>query len=121
MGRHGRLGTGGLVTATLSAGSHTITASVTDGTKLTGVATISVSGPTTVCTSSTGGTAAVTDDGGGLRTHQWGYRTMSLGSTSPIGGQTGASYLIGGADFGMPPGTPGMPGTPGTFGQNGPG
>lgn len=40
--RDGRLGTGGLVTATLSAGAHTITASVTDGTKLTGAATITV-------------------------------------------------------------------------------
>jgi hypothetical protein len=40
--RDGRLGTGGLVTTTLSAGTHTITASVTDGTRLTGVATITV-------------------------------------------------------------------------------
>jgi hypothetical protein len=70
--------------------------------------TISVSGTTTVCTTSTGGTATVTDVGGGSRTHQWGYRTTSLGSATPIIGQTGTSYPINGADFGVPPGTPGF-------------
>ena len=64
-----------------------------------GSVTISVDGLTTVCKPSTGGTATVTDDGGGLRTHEWDFRTTSQGSTTPIAGQTGTSYLISGTDF----------------------
>jgi hypothetical protein len=73
-----------------------------------GSVTVSVNGTTTACTTSTGGTASVTDTGGGARTHQWGFRTTMGGATTPIGGQTGTSYLINGANFGVPPGTPGF-------------
>ena len=70
--------------------------------------TISVNGTTMVCPNSTGGTATPTDDGGGLGTHQWGYRTTMGGFTNPIGGKTGTSNRINGASFGMPPETPGI-------------
>jgi len=71
--------------------------------------TIGVNGTTTVCANSTGGTATVTDVGGGLVTHQWAYRATSMtGMLVPLSGQTGPSYLVDGADFGTPPGTPGI-------------
>jgi len=60
---------------------------------------IAVNGATAVCSTSTAGTATVTDEGGGVRTHQWGFRTVS-GSPfiTPIA-QTGTSYTIDGASF----------------------
>ncbi|HEV8267822.1 MAG TPA: hypothetical protein VGR00_06305, partial [Thermoanaerobaculia bacterium] len=61
--------------------------------------TISVNGSTTVCTTSTGGTATVSDSGGGAGTHQWAFRTMPGIAPSPISGQTATSYVIDGADF----------------------
>ena len=60
---------------------------------------VGVAGSTTVCPTCTGGTASVTDTGGGPATHQWGFRTTPGGAITNIGGQTGASYLIDGADF----------------------
>jgi hypothetical protein len=60
---------------------------------------IAVNGSTAVCPRATGGTATVTDGDGGTRTHQWGYRTASLGPTTPISGATAIAYLIDGADF----------------------
>ena len=63
---------------------------------------ISVVGTTTVCPTCTGGTATVTDTGGGPVTHQWGFRTTSGGAITNIPGQTGTSYLINGADFPAP-------------------
>ena len=65
---------------------------------LSGVS-ISVAGSTTVCPTCTGGTATVTDTGGGPATHQWGFRTTSGGAMTNIPGQTGISYVINGADF----------------------
>ena len=65
---------------------------------LTGV-TISATPPTTVCDTCLGGTATVTDIGGGTATHQWGYRLLPGGTITPIAGATGSSYVINGADF----------------------
>ena len=65
---------------------------------LSGVS-ISVAGSTSVCPTCTGGTATVTDTGGGPATHQWGFRTTSGGAITNIPGQTGISYVINGADF----------------------
>jgi subtilisin family serine protease len=61
--------------------------------------TINVNGPTTVCPTCTGGTATVTDTGGGPGTHQWGFRTVSGGAVTSIPGETGTSYVIDGNDF----------------------
>jgi serine protease AprX len=61
--------------------------------------TISVVGSTIFCANCTGGTASVTDAGGGPATHQWGFRTSSGGAMTNIPGQTGTSYLLNGADF----------------------
>lgn len=60
---------------------------------------INVSGPTTVCPTCMGGTATVTDTGGGPATHQWGFRTTSGGAVTNIPGETGTSYVIDGNDF----------------------
>ncbi len=60
---------------------------------------INVVGNTTVCPTCTGGTATVTDTGGGPATHQWGFRTTSGGAITNIPGETGTSYLIDGNDF----------------------
>jgi hypothetical protein len=69
--------------------------------------TIGVNGTTTVCPSATGGTVTAVDVDGGIRAHEWGYRTVSMGTSTPIPGQANTSYLINGADFGMPSGSPG--------------
>jgi subtilisin family serine protease len=60
---------------------------------------IAVVGPTTVCPTCTGGTATVTDTGGGPATHQWGFRTVSGGTITNIIGETGTTYVINGAHF----------------------
>jgi subtilisin family serine protease len=60
---------------------------------------INVVGTTTVCPTCTGGTATVTDTGGGPATHQWGFRTVSGGAITNISGETGVTYLIDGSDF----------------------
>lgn len=61
--------------------------------------TISVSGSTTIGSPCLGGTATVTNTGGGTATHQWGYRTTSGGAVTNISGQTGTSYVLNCADF----------------------
>jgi subtilisin family serine protease len=60
---------------------------------------INVVGNTTVCPTCTGGTATVTDTGGGPATHQWGFRTTSGGAITNISGETATSYVIDGNDF----------------------
>jgi len=61
--------------------------------------TISVAGSTTIGSPCLGGTATVTDTGGGTATHQWGYRTTSGGTITNISGQTGTSYTLNCASF----------------------
>src|SRR4029079_19690669 len=60
---------------------------------------IGVAGSTTLCTSSSGGTAAVTDIGGDVSAQQWAYRTSPGGVATPIGGENGVNYVIKGASF----------------------
>src|SRR5258706_5289362 len=64
-------------------------------------------GSLAVCTNSDpGGLAFVTDTGGALNTHQWGYKPSLGGVFVPIAGQTGTSYTIKGSDFASgPPGS----------------
>ncbi|HEX5715722.1 MAG TPA: S8 family serine peptidase [Thermoanaerobaculia bacterium] len=61
--------------------------------------TIAVAGSTTIGSPCLGGTATVTDTGGGSNAHQWGYRTVSGGAITNISGQTGTSYVLNCADF----------------------
>ena len=61
--------------------------------------TVNVVGNTNVCPTCTGGTATVTDTGGGPASHQWGFRTVSGGAITNIPGETGTSYVIDGNDF----------------------
>ncbi len=61
--------------------------------------TTSVAGSTTIGSPCLGGTATVTDTGGGTNAHQWGYRTVSGGTITNIGGQTGTSYVLNCANF----------------------
>ncbi len=61
--------------------------------------TIAVAGSTTIGSPCLGGTATVTDTGGGTSAHQWGYRTVSGGTITNISGQTGASYVLNCANF----------------------
>ena len=61
--------------------------------------TISVAGSTTIGSPCLGGTATVTDTGGGTNAHQWGYRTTSGGAITNISGQTGTSYVLNCAHF----------------------
>jgi subtilisin family serine protease len=61
--------------------------------------TIAVSGSTTIGSPCLGGTATVTDTGGGTNAHQWGYRTTSGGAITNISGQTGTSYVLNCASF----------------------
>jgi len=61
--------------------------------------TIAVAGSTTIGSPCLGGTATVTDTGGGTGSHQWGYRTTSGGAITNISGQTGTSYVLNCASF----------------------
>ncbi len=61
--------------------------------------TISVAGSTTIGSPCVGGTATVTDTGGGTNAHQWGYRTVSGGAITNLAGQTGTSYQLNCAHF----------------------
>ncbi len=65
------------------------------GAPLTSVS-ISVAGSTVVGNPSpcVGGTASVTETGGGPATRQWGFRTVTGGPITNIGGETGATYAI---------------------------
>lgn len=60
---------------------------------------ISVAGSTTIGSPCLGGTATVTEVGGGTSARQWGYRTVSGGAITNIAGQTGGSYVLNCADF----------------------
>jgi hypothetical protein len=60
---------------------------------------VSTNGSLAVCTGSTGGTATVTDTGGGSVFHQWYYRPVPSGGYLPITGETGSSYVIKANDF----------------------
>jgi subtilisin family serine protease len=60
---------------------------------------IAVAGSTTIGSPCTGGTATVTDTGGGTSSHQWGYRTVSGGAITNIAGQTGMSYVLNCSNF----------------------
>jgi len=61
--------------------------------------TIAVAGSTTIGSPCLGGTATVTDTGGGTSSHQWGYRTTSGGTITNLSGQTGTSYVLNCASF----------------------
>jgi len=61
--------------------------------------TIAVAGSTTIGNPCLGGTATVTDTGGGSASHQWGYRTVSGGAITDLSGQTGTSYVLNCASF----------------------
>jgi serine protease AprX len=63
---------------------------------------ISVAGSTTIGSPCLGGTATVTDTGGGTNAHQWGFRTVSGGTITNIAGQTGTSYVLNCANFPTP-------------------
>ncbi len=60
---------------------------------------VAVAGSTTIGSPCLGGTATVTDTGGGTAGHQWGYRTVSGGAITDITGQTGSSYVLNCASF----------------------
>lgn len=55
---------------------------------------VGVTGSTSIGSPCLGGTATVTDTGGGTTTHQWGYRTTPGGPITNIPGQTGTSYQL---------------------------
>lgn len=61
--------------------------------------TIAVSGSTTIGSPCLGGTATVTNTGGGTATQQWGFRTVSGGAITDLAGQTGTSYTLNCASF----------------------
>jgi subtilisin family serine protease len=61
--------------------------------------TVAVAGSTTIGSPCLGGTATVTDTGGGVGSHQWGYRTVSGGAITDLSGQTGTSYVLNCANF----------------------
>lgn len=61
-----------------------------------------VVGSTTIGTPCTGGTASVTDTGGGTGAHQWGYRTVPGDPITNLAGQTGTSYVLTCTDFPAP-------------------
>jgi subtilisin family serine protease len=63
---------------------------------------IGVTGSTSIGTPCLGGTATVTDTGGGPNTHQWGYRTAPGGAVTNIAGQTGTSYQLNCTHFPAP-------------------
>ena len=53
----------------------------------------------TLCATGTGATLTAVANGGGASAYQWGYRTVTGGAVTPIGGQNGASYQIAGSHF----------------------
>src|SRR6185369_4841616 len=61
--------------------------------------TVAVAGSTTIGSPCLGGTATVTDTGGGAGSHQWGFRTVSGGAITNLSGQTGTSYVLNCANF----------------------
>ncbi len=71
------------------AGSATVT--VAPALSATSAAVI---GSTTIGSPCQGGSVTVTDTGGGVNAHQWGFRSASGGPITDIPGQTGASYVL---------------------------
>ena len=65
------------------------------GAPLTAV-NVSVAGSTVIGSPApcVGGTATVTDTGGGPSAHQWGFRTVSGGAITDLAGQTGTTYQL---------------------------
>lgn len=63
---------------------------------------IGVTGSTVIGSPCLGGTATVTDTGGGTSTHQWGFRSTPGGSITNLPGQTGTSYQLNCAHFPAP-------------------
>ena len=61
-----------------------------------GVAGATVIGAPAPCI---GGTATVTDTGGGPGAHQWGFRTVSGGAITNLAGQTGNTYQLNCGNF----------------------
>ena len=61
--------------------------------------TINLTGSANLCNTPTGGTATVSQTGGGTSTYQWGYRTTSGGPITDIAGETGTSYVVTTSDF----------------------
>ena len=64
-----------------------------------GAVDASITGPASVCTTCLGGIASELHTGGGAVTHQWGFRTISLGPITDIPFATSPSYVLNGADF----------------------
>ncbi len=56
--------------------------------------TIGVTGSTSIGTPCQGGTATLSEVGGGNNVHQWGFRSLSGGPVTSIPGQTGTSYVL---------------------------
>ncbi len=56
--------------------------------------TIGVTGSTSIGTPCQGGTATLSEVGGGNNVHQWGFRSVSGGPVTPIPGQNGTSYVL---------------------------
>jgi hypothetical protein len=65
---------------------------------------VTTAGGTTVCAAGSAGLLTATDTGGGIASHQWGYRRVSQGPITQIAGQTGAMYVISGSDLPGPGG-----------------
>jgi outer membrane protein assembly factor BamB len=61
---------------------------------------LSVSGSVTMCVDCLGGTATAVETGGGAALgREWGFRTTSGGTITPIPGQTASTYVLNGLDF----------------------
>ncbi len=60
---------------------------------------IAAVGSTTIGSPCLGGTATVTNTGGGTSALQWGYRTVSGGAITNLAGKTGSTYQLNCADF----------------------
>ena len=60
---------------------------------------ISPPGPESVCDICTATPMSSLVTGGGFLLYQWGYRTSPVGGITDISGETGADYLLDGADF----------------------
>jgi len=61
--------------------------------------TISSGGPFVVCVDCLGGAFDVVDEGGGVASHLWGYRTQSGGTITSLLAETGDTYVLKGTDF----------------------
>ncbi|HEV8267259.1 MAG TPA: hypothetical protein VGR00_03460, partial [Thermoanaerobaculia bacterium] len=64
-----------------------------------------VQGNVPVCSTGSGGLAFAYNEGGGMLTHQWGWKSTPGGTFNPIAGATGYHYTVRGSDFPASPGT----------------